>query len=453
MHDAPKGLRLHIGVFGRRNVGKSSLLNALTGQPVSIVSDTPGTTTDPVEKTQELSPLGPVVFIDTAGLDDVGELGGLRAARTLKALDRADVAFLVTEPGVFGEDEQRLAALLAGKATPFAVVVNKIDQGEAPGDFEAAVRAACHADPPVVRVSAAHGLGLAELKEALVGLAPKDWFEEPRLLGDLLKAGDLAVLVVPIDLGAPKGRLILPQVQAIRDILDSDATAMVVKERELRDAFARLSRKPALVVCDSQVVLKTAGETPADVPMTTFSILMARFKGDLIKLAQGAAAIDRLRPGDRVLIAEACTHHPLADDIGRVKIPRWLRQYAGGAIEAEVRAGSDYPDDLSPYSLIIHCGACVVNRKAMLSRVYRAQRQDVAITNYGLAISFLQGVLPRALEPFPAARAAFDQARGTYRETPPRMAAMQGGVQGPRKPSRLMSTQHVHARGKQREPS
>ncbi|NMC50539.1 MAG: [FeFe] hydrogenase H-cluster maturation GTPase HydF, partial [Desulfovibrio sp.] len=355
-------------------------------------------------------------------------LGGLRAERSLKALERSDVAFLVTEPGVFGGDERRLAAMLAEKHTPFAVVVNKIDQGEAPDDFEKTVRAACGNTPPMVRVSARRGLGLDRLKEALVGLAPEDWFEEPRLLGDLLRAGDLALLVVPIDLGAPKGRLILPQVQAIRDILDSDAKAMVVKERELRDAFDRLSRKPSLVVCDSQVVLKTAGDTPAGVPMTTFSILMARFKGDLIKLARGAAAIEGLRPGDRVLIAEACTHHPLADDIGRVKIPRWLRQYAGGAIEAEVRAGSDYPDDLSPYALVIHCGACVVNRKAMLSRMYRAERQDVAITNYGLAISFLQGVLPRALEPFPAARAAFDTARGTYRQTPPQTAAMQGGV-------------------------
>ncbi len=233
---------------------------------MSIVSDIPGTTTDPVEKAQELSPLGPVVFIDTAGLDDVGELGGLRAERTIKALDRADVAFLVTEPGVFGADERRLAAMLAEKNTPFAVVVNKIDQEDPPGDFEETIRAACGDAPPVVRVSARRGLGLARLKEALVGLAPEDWFEEPRLLGDLLRAGDLALLVVPIDLGAPKGRLILPQVQAIRDILDSDAQAMVVKERELRDAFDRLSRKPSLVVCDSQVVLKTAGDTRPTCP-------------------------------------------------------------------------------------------------------------------------------------------------------------------------------------------
>jgi [FeFe] hydrogenase H-cluster maturation GTPase HydF len=428
MRDAPKGLRLHIGVFGRRNVGKSSLVNAVTGQPVSIVSDTPGTTTDPVEKAQELSPLGPVVFIDTAGLDDAGALGELRVKRTEKTLDRVDVALLVTESGVFGDDEVRIAAMLSERDTPFAVVVNKIDHSPPTPEFLDHIAACCDPPPPVIPVSAVQGLGLLALKEILVKLAPDDWFAEPRLVGDLLRAGELAVLVVPIDLGAPKGRLILPQVQAIRDILDSDARAMVVKERELRDALEQLTHKPALVVCDSQVVLKTAGDTPADVPMTTFSILMARFKGDLARLAEGAAAIDRLRSGDRVLIAEACTHHPLADDIGRVKIPRWLRQYAGGAIQVEVKAGAAYPEDLSPYALVIHCGACVVNRKAMLSRLYHSIRQDVPMTNYGLAISFLQGVLPRVLLPFPAARAAFDKARETWRRSPQERDVMHGGI-------------------------
>lgn len=409
-------------------MGKSSLVNAITGQPVSIVSDTPGTTTDPVEKAQELSPLGPVVFIDTAGLDDVGELGALRVQRTEKALEKTDVALLVVEPGVFGDDEVRIAAMLAGRGTPFAVVVQKIDAARPDDAFVRGLTALADPAPPVVPVSAATGQGLAALKETLVRLAPDDWFVEPRLLGDLLRAGEMAVLVVPIDLGAPKGRLILPQVQAIRDILDSDATAMVVKERELRDALSGLSRKPALVVCDSQVVLKTAADTPPDIPMTTFSILMARFKGDLVKLAEGAAAIERLRPGDRVLIAEACTHHPLADDIGRVKIPRWLRQYAGGGMDIDVKAGSDFPDDLSPYALIVHCGACVVNRKAMLSRLFRARRQNVPITNYGLAISFLQGVLPRALEPFPAARQTFENARTAIREAAPDTTQAQAGI-------------------------
>jgi len=409
-------------------VGKSSLVNAITGQPVSIVSDTPGTTTDPVEKAQEFSPLGPVVFIDTAGLDDVGALGELRVRRTEKALEKTDVALVVTESGLLGDDEVRLAAMLAGRGTPFAVVVQKIDIAPPDAAFLDRLAALADPSPPVVAVSAAQGTGLGELKEALIRLTPDDWFAEPRLAGDLLRAGELAVLVVPIDLGAPKGRLILPQVQAIRDILDSDARAMVVKERELHDALAQLSSPPALVVCDSQVVLKTAGDTPEHVPMTTFSILMARFKGDLVRLAEGAAAIDRLRPGDRVLIAEACTHHPLADDIGRVKIPRWLRQYAGGGVRTEVLAGAAYPDDLSPYALIIHCGACVINRKAMLSRLSRAVRQGVPMTNYGLAISFLQGVLPRVLEPFPAARLAFDAARAAWRAAPHDVANVQAGI-------------------------
>ncbi len=415
MNEAPKGLRLHIGIFGRRNVGKSSLLNALCGQQAAIVSDTPGTTTDPVEKTLELAPLGPVVFIDTAGIDDVGGLGALRAERSLKALDRTDVALLAAAPGEWGEYEERLAALFAERTIPFTVLENKADLGLA-----AAPRLAELAGngTRVLRVSALTGLGLNLVKEALAELAPEDWFHEPRLVGDLLPAGELALLVVPIDLGAPKGRLILPQVQAIRDILDSDASCMVVKERELRDALDRLNRKPRIVVCDSQVVLKAAGDTPPDVLLTTFSILMARFKGDLAKLARGAAAIEALRPGDRVLMAEACSHHPLADDIGRVKIPRWLRQYAGGDIEVEMRAGAgDFPEDLSPYRLIVHCGACVANRRSMLTRLFRAEAQGVPMTNYGLAISYVQGVLPRVLDPFPAARAAFVEARRAAQES------------------------------------
>jgi [FeFe] hydrogenase H-cluster maturation GTPase HydF len=251
---------------------------------------------------------------------------------------------------------------------------------------------------------------MSVLKERIIHLAPEDSFAEPQLVGDLLRPGDLVVLVVPIDLGAPKGRLILPQVMAIRDILDCDAVSMVVKERELRDALAQLARKPRLVICDSQVVLKAAADTPPDIPLTTFSILMARFKADLVTLAEGAAAINRLRPGDRVLIAESCTHHPLADDIGRVKIPRWLRQYAGGDLVIENSSGRDFPEDLSPYALIIQCGGCMANRKQMTARLHRATCQNVPMTNYGVAISLVQGVLPRALACFPAAKMAFDRA-------------------------------------------
>ena len=410
MQDTPRGLRLHIGIFGRRNVGKSSLINALTGQDVSIVSAEPGTTTDPVEKPIELAPIGPVVFVDTAGIDDVGALGALRRQRTEAVLERVDLALIVTGPEGFGEFEAEMAAALNARQTPVIAVFNKIDLAEPPPSELERLR---QSGLVVVAVSAARGLHIGALREAIIAAAPDARIAEPRLVGDLVPAGELALLVVPIDLGAPKGRLILPQVQVIREILDSDAMCMVVKERELKEALARLPSKPRLVICDSQVVLKAVADTPADIPLTTFSILMARFKADLVKLAAGAAAIPSLKPGDRVLIGETCGHHPLADDIGRVKIPRWLHQYVGGKLEIDVLAGKDYPDDLTPYSLIIHCGGCTVTRKHMLARLHRAESQKVPMTNYGVAISLLQGVLPRALECFPAARRAFDRALET----------------------------------------
>jgi [FeFe] hydrogenase H-cluster maturation GTPase HydF len=404
---APKGLRLHIGIYGRRNAGKSSLLNALVGQQTAIVSDIPGTTTDPVEKTLEFLPVGPVVFIDTAGIDDTGALGELRAERTMRAFDRTDVAIIVTETECWGEYEEKITRILRERQTPFFAALNKIDLAPPPPEITDRLQAQ---GISWTAVAARTGQGLEEVRTRIVQLTPDDWFAEPRLLGDLLPAGELAVLVVPIDLGAPKGRIILPQIMAIRDILDSDAYCTVVKERELRDAIERLNRPPRLVVCDSQVVLKTVGDTPREVPVTTFSILMARFKGNLETLARGAAAIEKLRPGDRVLIAEACSHHPLADDIGRIKIPRWLRQYAGGKIQVDVTAGPEFPGNPGEYRLIIHCGACVINRKNMLTRIYRAGQYGVPITNYGLAIAFVQGVLPRVLEPFPAAGHAFEEA-------------------------------------------
>lgn len=407
MQETPKGLRVHIGLFGRRNAGKSSLMNALVGQSVSIVSDAPGTTTDPVEKTLELAPLGPVVFVDTAGLDDEGALGELRVQKSCEVLERVDLAMIVVGTEGLGGFEERLIVRLKGRKTPFLVVFNKADL-HTPAN--AVLAQLAQEGIKSVAVSATQGVGLSALKEALFSLAPDSVVVEPRLVGDLIGPGDLVMLVVPIDLGAPKGRLILPQVQTLRDVLDADASGMIVKERELVSALARLNTPPKLVVCDSQVVLKVAADTPAQIPLTTFSILMARFKGDMIRLAEGAGAISRLRAGDRVLISESCSHHSLADDIGRVKIPRWLRQFAGGNIEVDVVSGKDYPDDLSPYSLIVQCGGCTVTRKHMLARQYRAQSQGVPMTNYGMAISVVQGVLDRTLACFPAAQHAYRQA-------------------------------------------
>lgn len=409
LQSTPKGLRLQIGLFGRRNSGKSTLMNALIGQAVSIVSAQPGTTTDPVEKAYELAPLGAVVFIDTAGLDDEGELGALRVQRTRAVLERVDLALVVVDDGRLGLLEHELIATLRDQNTPFVVVFNKADlEAGQPAKAQLMELAADNIDSAVV--SAARQEGVDTLKEIMARRAPEGGLSEARLIGDLIGPGDLVVLVVPIDLGAPKGRLILPQVQTLRDILDSDACGLMVKERELATTLARLPEPPKLVVCDSQVVLKVAADTPRSVPLTTFSILMARFKGDMNGLAAGAGALSRLRTGDRVLISEACSHHALADDIGRVKIPRWLRQFAGGNLDIDVKSGRDFPDDLTPYSIVVQCGGCTVTRRQMLARQYRAARQGVPMTNYGMAISVVQGVLDRSLQSFPAALDAYRRA-------------------------------------------
>jgi [FeFe] hydrogenase H-cluster maturation GTPase HydF len=398
MQATPKGLRLHIGIFGRRNVGKSSLLNALTRQTVSIVSATAGTTTDPVEKAMELLPLGPVLFVDTAGVDDVGALGELRVARSLKVVERTDLAIVVTDD--WQAYEAGLLALFARRKTPVIVAAGKSDARPA-GQVEAAARAA--GARRVVTVSAVTGEGLEALRQELIAAAPEEYVNAPALVGDLMPAGGLAMLVVPIDIEAPKGRLILPQVQTLRDILDQDGYAMMVKERELSDALARLNRPPDIVITDSQEFLKVVADVPAEIPVTSFSILFARFKGDLAALARGAAAIEALRPGDRVLVAEACTHHPTGEDIGRVKIPRWLEQGVGGKLDVHVKAGCEDPEDLGRYRLVVHCGACVWNRRQMLTRIEQARTKGVAMTNYGLAIAHSLGILERALAPFPFA--------------------------------------------------
>jgi [FeFe] hydrogenase H-cluster maturation GTPase HydF len=400
MKNTPKGLRLHIGLFGRRNVGKSSLLNALTRQTVSIVSDIAGTTTDPVEKPMELLPLGPVLFIDTAGIDDVGALGELRVQKTRQVFDRTDVGIIVSIAGDWTEFEEAILHELQERQIPAIVVFNKTDIAQVDGMQEERITTL---RIPCIHTSAAAGEGILDLREALIKAAPEEFIATPAIVGDLVPPGELAVLVVPIDMEAPKGRLILPQVQSIRDILDNDAYCLVVKERELRDALDRLKRPPALVVTDSQAFLKVAADTPADVPMTSFSILFARFKGDLVEFVRGALAIENLVPGDKVLICESCSHHPIGEDIGRVKLPRWLRQYVGGKLEFTHVQGHDFPDDLASYKLAVHCGACMWNRREVLSRVIRCQQVGVPITNYGLAIAYSLGIFSRALAPFPAA--------------------------------------------------
>lgn len=406
MRNTPKGFRLHIGLFGRRNVGKSSLLNALTRQTVSIVSDIAGTTTDPVEKPMELLPIGAVLFIDTAGVDDVGALGEMRVQKTKQVFDRTDVGIIVTIAGEWGEFEETILTELRERKIPVIVVFNKTDIARVDTALEGRLK---DLQISCVETAAANGEGVLDLREALVKAAPEEFINAPAIIGDLVPSGELVVLVIPIDLEAPKGRLILPQVQSIRDILDNDAYCLVVKERELRDALDRLKRPPALVVTDSQAFLKVAADTPDDVFMTSFSILFARFKGDLEAFVRGALAIENLVPGDKVLICESCSHHPIGEDIGRVKLPRWLRQYVGGKLEFTHVQGHDFPDDLSSYKLAVHCGACMWNRREVLSRIIRCEQAGVPITNYGLAIAYSLGIFARALRPFPGALDVYEQ--------------------------------------------
>jgi [FeFe] hydrogenase H-cluster maturation GTPase HydF len=418
MNAAPRGVRLHIGIFGRRNVGKSSLLNALTRQQVSIVSPEPGTTTDPVEKPMELLPVGPVLFIDTAGIDDVGALGAQRVDRTMKALDRTELAILVLAEEGLGSLELGLLDAFDARKIPVLPVINK---GDLKKPDDATLDRLIHRGLKPLVVSALRGDGLGEVREALVDLAPDEFLNAPTILSDLVPPGECAVLVVPVDKEAPKGRLILPQSQAIRDLLDNDSYAIVVKERELREALDRLKRKPALVVTDSQAFLKVAGDTPPDVPLTSFSILFARQKGDLLQFARGALAIDNLQPGDRIAVAEACSHHPIGEDIGRVKIPRWLSQYVGGALTVDHVQGRDFIADPKDYKLVVHCGSCMLNRREVLSRLFTCSRAGVPITNYGMAIAYSLGIFERALQPFPAALEAYREAaakRGKRRISP-----------------------------------
>lgn len=397
LNETSKGMRIAIAFLGRRNAGKSSLLNALVGYDLAIVSDQAGTTTDPVDKAVEINPLGPCLVIDTAGIDDIGELGQKRIEKTNAVIKDADVGLIVIGDGQWTDFEEELVATLQGKQKPVIVVLNKTDCVDY-GEIEKLLQAR---KLDYVTTMAVNNEGISDLKQKIRELKNVNGLEDPSIIGDIIKAGDLVLLVVPIDLGAPKGRLILPQVQTIRDILDNDANAIVVKERELADTLDKLAVPPDLVITDSQVVLKVAGDVPEDVPLTTFSTVFSRFKGDLRQMVNGVQTIDKLRNGDKILIAEACTHHAMADDIGRVKIPRWIANYTGKKLQFDTAAGPSFPLDIKDYSLILQCGGCTISRTAYGNRLQTAADLGVPITNYGIAISYVQGVLPRVIRPFP----------------------------------------------------
>ncbi|MEZ0537565.1 [FeFe] hydrogenase H-cluster maturation GTPase HydF [Caldicellulosiruptoraceae bacterium PP1] len=398
MNNTPRSERVHIAIFGRRNAGKSSLINAITNQDLSIVSSTPGTTTDPVYKSMEILPLGPVVLIDTAGIDDEGELGKLRVEKTIEVINRADIALIVIGDNLNEYNyEKQLIEYLNKKNIPIIGVLNKIDILSNYINLLASLTK--ELGIKIHPVSCYTKKGIEELKNLIAKTIP-DVNEDLRIVGDLINPGDFVVLVVPIDKAAPKGRLILPQQQTIRDILDSDSIAIVTKEYELRETIGSLGKKPSIVITDSQAFLKVDADTPPDIRLTSFSILFARYKGDLLSFVEGVKKLKDLKDGDTVLISEACTHHRQCDDIGTVKIPRWVKQIAGYNINFEWSSGISYPKDLSKYSLIVHCGGCMITRREMLYRINLAKESNIPITNFGMLIAYLHGILPRALKPF-----------------------------------------------------
>lgn len=400
MNQTPMSERTHIGFFGKRNAGKSSIINAVTGQDLAVVSDVKGTTTDPVYKSMELLPLGPVVMMDTPGIDDEGELGGLRVRRSYQVLNKTDAAVLVID-GTAGASEEDRALLdrIRAKGIPFIVAVNKKELVGADA-IQGIKKQLELTDDRLCPVSAATGEGIFELKERIAAEAKR---EEPEraLVRDLLDPSDIVVLVVPIDSAAPKGRLILPQQQTIRDILEADAASVVVKENELKHVLGSFQMKPKMVITDSQVFAQVSKDTPAEIPLTSFSILMARYKGNLEQAVRGVTALDSLSDGDAVLISEGCTHHRQCDDIGTVKIPRWIREYTGKDIRIETTSGTEFPDDLTGYKLIIHCGGCMLNEREMKYRLSCAEDQGVPMTNYGILIAYVKGILKRSVEVFP----------------------------------------------------
>ena len=390
LNETPSGERTHIGFFGARNAGKSSLVNAVTGQELAVVSDVKGTTTDPVRKAMELLPLGPVVIIDTPGFDDEGALGLERVKKTREILRTCDIAVLVVDAGTGMKDTDReLETLIREREIPSLTVWNKTDLAAAQPAPEGAAEA-----------SSLTGAGITELKERLARLMPEK--EERKLAGDLVSAGDLCVLVCPIDESAPKGRLILPQQQVIRDLMDHGAIPVVCRDTELETVLKKPGISPALVITDSQAFKTVNALVPEEIPLTSFSILMARYKGFLDTAVEGISAAKSLRDGDRILLAEGCTHHRQCNDIGTVKIPRWLRQYTGKKLQIETCSGREFPEDLSPYRLVIHCGGCMLTENAVQARMAQAVRQSVPFTNYGIAIAFMTGTLERSLRLFPA---------------------------------------------------
>ena len=397
LNSTPSSERVHIGIFGKRNAGKSSVINAITNQSLSIVSDIKGTTTDPVSKAMELLPLGPVMIIDTPGLDDVGELGKMRIQKSYQVLNKSDIGILVID-GTFGQTDEDKALInkFKEKNIPYIVVMNKLDLVRKQQNID---ENEINSNPNTIWVSSTTKENIYELKEMIAKQAPTD---EPKfkIVGDLLNPSDFVVLVVPIDKAAPKGRLILPQQQTIRDILEANANAIVVKENELKNTLENLGKKPKLVITDSQVFSKVSTDTPKDILLTSFSILFARYKGDLKETVKGVKTLEDLKDNDTILISEGCTHHRQCDDIGTVKIPKWITKYTNKKINFEFSTGREFPYDLSKYKMIVHCGGCTLNEREMKYRTKCAQDQKVPFTNYGILIAYTQGILKRTLEPF-----------------------------------------------------
>ena len=398
LNATPSSERVHIGIFGKRNAGKSSLINAITGQNLAIVSETKGTTTDPVYKAMELLPLGPVMIIDTPGIDDEGVLGSLRIQKAYQVLNKTDIALVIIDAAVGPSAEDlRFIKRINAKKIPLLIVINKC---ETINEDKKTAYQALLPNGKLLFVSAEQKLNIFDLKEAISQAVPADE-NKAQIVADLLSPSDFVVLVVPIDSAAPKGRLILPQQQTIRDILKADAAAIVVKENELTNTLQNLGKRPKLVITDSQVFKKVAAETPADILLTSFSILFARYKGNLQTAVQGVTALDSLEDGDKILIGEGCTHHRQCDDIGTVKLPRWIKEYTGKNPEFIFTSGTEFPLDLSPYKMIIHCGACMLNEREMQYRIKCAVDQNIPFTNYGITIAYINGILKRTVEPFP----------------------------------------------------